>query len=86
MAVFIIRAKTSNVFPTTLIGCSAGLPACGVGTDNFGLFVPAIPYFKDVQPTDMYFPYIQKMFEPRISTGTTAPVFSTDTNSYTGGV
>jgi hypothetical protein len=63
LAVFMIRAKMSNVFPSTLSGCAftfvtGATPASSTlfppnlttnctGGDNFGLFVTGLPYFTD---------------------------------------
>jgi hypothetical protein len=81
MAVFVIRAKMSNVFPTTL----SGIPLTGVYGDNFGSFLGVNPngvaigpngtfasgqYFQDEPTTDGFFLYIQKMRELRITNGT----------------
>jgi len=81
MAVFIIRAKMNNVFPTSL----SGIPLTGIYGDNFGTFLGVNPsgvaigptgiaatgqYFNDEPVTDPYFLYIQKMRELRISNGT----------------
>lgn len=79
MAVFLIRAKLNNVFPTVLSGCpvtpTGGVSACGLNGDNFGLFVPTQPYFTDnpppvaTNPATAIYPYIQKIAELRISNG-----------------
>jgi hypothetical protein len=81
MAVFVIRAKMNNVFPTTL----SGIPLSGIYGDNFGTFLGVNPngvaigptgtfatgqYFQDVPTTDGFFLYIQKMRELRITNGT----------------
>jgi len=81
MAVFIIRAKMNNVFPTSL----SGIPLTGIYGDNFGTFLAVNPngvaigpngaaatgqYFNDEPVSDPYFLYIQKMRELRISNGT----------------
>lgn len=81
MAVFLIRAKMNNVFPSVISGCpSPQAPACpGVtGGDNFGLTVGTQPYFTDVtsaggDPFAAYFLYIQKMYELRITNGIAPP-------------
>jgi hypothetical protein len=80
MAVFVIRAKMSNVFPTTL----SGIPLNGIYGDNFGTFLGVNPngvaigpngvfasgqYFQDEPTTDAFFLYIQKMRELRITNG-----------------
>jgi hypothetical protein len=73
IAVFVIRAKMNNVFPTSL----SGAPLTPLG-DNFS--APLFPYFTDVVPTDPlwgpYFIYIQKMRELAITLGTTPTTFS----------
>jgi hypothetical protein len=81
MAVFVIRAKMNNVFPTTL----SGIPLNGIYGDNFGTFLGVNPtgvaigpngtfasgqYFQDEPNTDGFFLYIQKMRELRITNGT----------------
>ena len=81
MAVFLIRAKLNNVFPTVLSGCpvtpAGGVSACGLNGDNFGLFVPTQTYFTDnpvpsaANPATAIYPYIQKITELRISNGFT---------------
>src|SRR5262249_3089135 len=83
MAVFVIRAKMNNVFPTTL----SGIPLSGIYGDNFGTFLAVNPngvaigpngafatgqYFQDEPTTDGFFLYIQKMRELRIPNGTPA--------------
>jgi hypothetical protein len=85
MAVYLIRAKMNNVFPTSLNGCPVvqSLPLCQPFQDNFGLFVPQTPYFSDVPVDNPYFAYIQKMRELRISTpvSTANPlIFNPDSN------
>lgn len=88
MAVFLIRAKMNNVFPTVNNGCpvtatgilncpgSANLATTG---DNFGYFTVAQPYFADVTTTvpeqAPWFIYVQKMMELRITTGTGPATF-----------
>jgi hypothetical protein len=72
MAVFLIRAKMSNVFPSVISGCpTPQTPGCPgvVGGDNFGLSISATPYFTDEPATDPFFLYIQKMYELRITNG-----------------
>jgi hypothetical protein len=70
MAVFLIRAKMNNVYPTVLNGCPQGGACVGVaGGDGFGLSVPSAPVFSDVPSTHPYFLYIQKMYELRITNG-----------------
>jgi len=81
MAVFVIRAKMNNVFPTTL----SGIPLQGIYGDNFGTFLGINPngvavgpngtfangqYFQDEPASDGFFLYIQKMRELRITNGT----------------
>jgi len=77
MAVFVIRAKMNNVFPTSL----SGVPLQAPYGDNFTLFLAqnpqAVPgafsagvYFADVPTTNLFFIYIQKMRELRITNGT----------------
>jgi hypothetical protein len=81
MAVFLIRAKMNNVYPSVISGCpSPQAPACpGItGGDNFGLTVGTQPYFADVttaasDPFASYFLYVQKMFELRITNGVNPP-------------
>ncbi len=91
MAVFLVRAKMSNVYPSVISGCpTPQSPACpGItGGDNFGLTTSATPYFTDVNATNPFFLYIQKMYELRITNGTApvpaAPVYS-DTATLTRG-
>jgi hypothetical protein len=70
MAVFLIRAKMNNVYPTVLNGCPQGGACVGVaGGDGFGLSVPSAPVFTDVPSTHPYFLYIQKLYELRITNG-----------------
>src|ERR1022692_3891696 len=80
MAVFLIRAKMNNVFPTTLSGISPGGPY----GDQFGTFLPPVPYFSDVTAADPvygpYYIYIQKMRELRITNGTGGVTFSPGNN------
>ncbi len=91
MAVFLVRAKMSNVYPSVISGCpTPQAPACpGVaGGDNFGLTVGTTPYFSDVTATNAFFVYIQKMYELRISNGTNpvpgAPAYSDTANLQRG--
>jgi hypothetical protein len=78
MAVFIIRAKMNNVFPTTL----SGIPLATPYGDNFG--VSSVPYFNDVTPSDPvwgpYFIYVQKMRELGITSGTGPGTYSPGNN------
>src|ERR1022692_3319787 len=80
MSVFLIRAKMNNVFPTTLSGISPGGPF----GDQFGTFLPPVPYFSDVTAADPvygpYYIYIQKMRELRITNGTGGVTFSPGNN------
>jgi hypothetical protein len=83
MAVFLIRAKFNNVYPSVISGCpSPQTPGCPgvVGGDNFGLTVGVNPYFSDVTADNPFFVYIQKMYEMRITNGTApapaVPVYS----------
>lgn len=80
MSVFIIRAKMNNVFPTTL----SGLPLTSPFGDNFGIFLPPVPYFSDVTANDpvfgQYYIYIQKMRELRITNGTGGVTYSPGNN------
>ncbi|HUQ93751.1 MAG TPA: S-layer homology domain-containing protein [Bryobacteraceae bacterium] len=76
MSVFVIRAKMNSVFPTVASGAFTttscqppGTQAVNVG-DQFGLFVGCSPYFSDVPNTHIYYSFIQKMRELRISNGT----------------
>ncbi|MCZ2147289.1 MAG: S-layer homology domain-containing protein [Bryobacterales bacterium] len=77
MAVFIIRAKMNAVFPTVTSGAftttscqPAGTQVTNVG-DQYGLFAGCSPYFSDVPNTHIFYSFIQKMRELRISNGTT---------------
>jgi len=83
MSVFIIRAKMSNVFPTTLSGVPIAGPSSTYG-DNFSLPTAAqIPPFTDVasDPNNADFlPYIMKMRELRITNGTSATTYSPGNN------
>jgi hypothetical protein len=82
MAVFIIRAKMNNVFPTVFSGCpipNSGVPTCTNGGDNFGLFLVATPYFPGDTPTShAYFSYIQKLRELRITNGISPTLYGSD--------
>lgn len=76
MAVFVVRAKMNSVFPTVTSGAftttscqPAGTAATPVG-DQFGLYAGCSPYFSDVPNTHIYYAFIQKMRELRISNGT----------------
>jgi S-layer homology domain len=92
MAVFIIRAKMNSVFPTVTSGtfttstCSPpGTVVTQVG-DQFGLFAGCRPYFSDVPNTHIYYSFIQKLRELRVTNGTglsaTSATYSPD-NSIT---
>jgi len=71
MAVFLIRAKMNNVFPTTL----SGTPLASPFGDNFGVF--STTFFTDLAASDApYAPFINKMRELRISNGTGPTSFS----------
>jgi len=76
MAVFVIRAKMNSVFPTVVSGAFTATSCQPAGTqvtqvgDQFGLFAGCSPYFADVPNTHVYFAFIQKMRELRISNGT----------------
>jgi len=76
LAVFLIRAKMNNVFPTSLSGINIGGGASTPYGDNFGLHTPSTPYFTDITATDPawgdYWIYIQKMRELRIANGSGA--------------
>ena len=80
MSVFIIRAKMNNVFPTTL----SGIPLTTPYGDNFGYYLPPVPYFSDVTQNDpvfgQYYIYIQKMRELRITNGTGGVTYSPGNN------
>jgi len=80
MSVFLIRAKMDNVFPTTL----SGIPLAAPYGDNFGVYLPPVPYFSDVTASDpvfgQYYIYIQKMRELRITNGTGGVTFSPGNN------
>lgn len=81
VAVFVIRAKLNNVFPTVLSGCPNPVPGvpvldqCSTGGDNFGLFVPTQTYFTDnpapapQNANNPAFVFLQKMRELRITNG-----------------
>jgi hypothetical protein len=75
MAAFIIRAKMSNVFPTTLSGALSNIIGAPYG-DAFGVFPTAGQYFTDEPPSDPFYPYIQKMRELRITNGTGTSAYS----------
>jgi hypothetical protein len=76
MAVFIIRAKMNSVFPTVTSGAFTTITCQPPGTlvtqigDLFGVYVGCSPYFADVPNTHIYYAFIQKMRELRISNGT----------------
>jgi len=82
MSVFLIRAKMNNVFPTQLSGFA--VPTAAPYGDNFGTFLPPVPYFSDVTASDPvygpYYIYIQKMRELRITNGTGGVTFSPGNN------
>ena len=70
MAVFLIRAKENNVFPTILSGCpQAGGSTCGPTGDQFGNFQPLGSVFTDVSTDNDFSSYIQKMNELGIARG-----------------
>jgi len=72
-AVFLVRAKMDNVFPTSLSG-AIGAPVGG----NFSVF--PTPFFTDVQPNDpvwgQFYIYIQKLRELNITNGTSPTTYS----------
>ncbi|HUQ90165.1 MAG TPA: S-layer homology domain-containing protein, partial [Bryobacteraceae bacterium] len=77
MSVFLIRAKMNSVFPTVTSGAFTttscqppGTQVVNVG-DQYGLFTGCSPYFSDVPNTHIFYSFIQKMRELRISNGTT---------------
>jgi hypothetical protein len=76
MAVFIIRAKMNSVFPTVVSGAFTTSSCVPPGTlvtqvgDQFGLFVGCSPYFSDVANTHVFYAFIQKLRELRITNGT----------------
>jgi len=87
MAVFIIRAKMNNVFPTTL----SGVPLCITQSctttygDNFGLFLPSTAYFTDAPSQSDpvygdYYIFIQKLRELRITNGIGGGLFGSGLN------
>jgi hypothetical protein len=88
MAVFVIRAKMNNVFPTTLSGINLCIaqPCTSTYGDNFGVFLPGTPYF----PVDAngvndptygdYYIFIQKMRELRITNGIGGGAYGSGTN------
>jgi hypothetical protein len=86
MAVFIIRAKMNSVFPTVTSGSFTTSSCTPPGTvvtqigDQFGLFSGCRPYFSDVPSNHVYFAFIQKLRELRITNGTS---LSTPTTSGT---
>jgi len=91
MAVFIIRAKMNNVYPSVISGCpTPQTPGCAgvIGGDNFGLTTSGTPYFTDVTTANPFFVYIQKMYELRITNGTTpppgSPTFASDSTITRG--
>jgi hypothetical protein len=75
MSAFIIRAKMNSVFPTVTSGAATasclptGTAVTQVG-DQFGLYAGCSPYFSDVANNHLFFAFIQKMRELRISNGT----------------
>jgi len=79
MSAFIIRAKMNSVFPTVTSGAATasclptGTVVSGVTQvgDQFGLYAGCNPYFSDVPNNHVFFSFIQKMRELRISNGTT---------------
>jgi hypothetical protein len=79
MSAFIIRAKMNSVFPTVTSGAASasclptGTVVSGVTQvgDQFGLYAGCNPYFSDVPNNHVFFAFIQKMRELRISNGTT---------------
>jgi hypothetical protein len=86
MAVFIVRAKTNSVFPTVTSGAFTTTSCQPAGTtvaagnvgDQFGLFIGCNGYFTDVPNTHVYYAFIQKLRELRITNGTdlTARLYS----------
>ncbi len=78
MAVFIIRAKMNNVFPT-----SGAFTPPPVG-DQFGLFNSSTPSISDIPDTHPYFEFIQKMRELRITSGATTSNFTPDSTLTRG--
>jgi len=94
MSIFLIRAKMSNVFPTSLSGIPVALsagPSQGFASaygDAFGFFTPAQAYFSDCTASSCGasagagangpYIYIQKMRELRITNGTTGATYSPD--------
>jgi hypothetical protein len=86
MAVFIVRAKTNSVFPTVTSGAFTTTSCQPAGTtvaagnvgDQFGLFIGCNGYFTDVPNTHIYYAFIQKLRELRITNGTdlTARLYS----------
>jgi hypothetical protein len=94
MSIFLIRAKMSNVYPTSLSGVPVALaagPSQGFAStygDAFGFFTPAQAYFTDCMPAacgtsagagaNGPYIYIQKMRELRITNGTSGTTYSPD--------
>jgi len=94
MSIFLIRAKMSNVFPTSLSGIPVALaagPSQGFASaygDAFGFFTPAQAYFADCTAASCGtsagigangpYIYIQKMRELRITNGTSGATYSPD--------
>jgi len=81
MAVFLIRAKMNNVFPTSLSGLAlqSGTGGAAYG-DNFNIFLSSASYFTDItsaatDPYVDYWLYVQKMRELRITNGLTTSTF-----------
>ena len=77
MAVFIIRAKMSNVFPTSLSGGILVAPGYG---DNFSIMQQNTPFFTDEPTTDQFYIYVQKMRELRITNGTSGTTYGPSLN------
>jgi len=88
MAVFVVRAKMNGVFPTVVSGafttttCQPPGTAVGQVGDQFGLFAGCNPYFSDVPKTHIYFAFIQKLRELRISNGTSLPATNGQMGTY----
>jgi len=94
MSIFLIRAKMSNVFPTSLSGIPVALaagPSQGFASaygDAFGFFTPAQSYFSDCSASSCGttagagangpYIYVQKMRELRITNGTSGSTYSPD--------
>jgi hypothetical protein len=76
MAVFIVRAKANSVFPTVTSGAFTTITCQPTGTtvanvgDQFGLFIGCNGYFADVPNNHIYYAFIQKLREWRITNGT----------------